>query len=426
MNLFLLSWSYIKNKALNTVLNTVLLALGVGIIIFLLLVQHQLQEKFQNDVKGIKLVIGAEGSPLQLILASIYHVDAPTGNIPLNEVEKFSEGPFIKSSIPLALGDSYKGFRIVGTNHDYPNHYECKLKEGKLWGGNLEVTIGSEVAKTAKLELGSNFAGAHGIVAAGDEVFTHDEFQYTVVGILESSGTVMDRLILTEVESVWKVHEEPEEESEEEEGTASEEIPEADSLNRESEDETPMVSEESGRDITSLLVTEYRNPLAAINLPRLVNEVGNLQSASPALEINRLFSLIGIGEQAIQIFAFIIIGIAALSIFIALYNALKERQYDLAIMRTLGASRAKLFTQIILEGLLLSSFGAILGFLLGHGTVAIISGMESVSDKIKLNPWIFLQDELFVLLLIFGVGLIASIIPAIQTYRIDISKTLSR
>ncbi|MDX2305354.1 MAG: FtsX-like permease family protein [Microscillaceae bacterium] len=424
MNLWIISWYYLRNKALNTTLNTILLALGVGIIVFLLLVQKQLSDKFQNDIKGIKMVVGAKGSPLQLILSNVYHIDVPTGNIPLTDANQISRNRFfVKGSIPLALGDSYQGFRIVGTEPSYPKHYQMRLQKGRIWQKTMEVTIGAEVAELAKLKVGSTFLGAHGLVSAEDAIMMHEEKAYKVVGIFAPSNTVLDRLILCNIESVWAVHEEH-----------TSEVPAADSTTQtdhheshQEADSTQIASEgDENKEITALLITEYANPLAAINLPRTVNAIGRLQAASPALEITRLFALIGIGEQALQAFALIIIVIAMLSVFIALYNALKERQYDLAIMRTLGASKFKLFSQIILEGIILAALGAMLGLLLGHATVYLISGMEGISDKIKLQAWIFLPEELWVLAAIFTVGLLAAIIPAFQIYRIDISKVLSK
>lgn len=395
MNPFSISWSYIKDKKLTTFLNTLLMALGIGIIVFLLLVQHQIQEKFTNDLKGIKMVVGAKGSPMQLILCNVYHIDNPTGNIPLKKAEEIAQNKMlVKSSIPLAVGDNHQGYRIIGTTLNYPTHYGGTLQTGKWWKKNMEVVIGADVAKKTKLKVGNRFFGAHGLIE--DENLLHKEKKYKVTGILHPTNTVIDRLILTNIESVWEVHEHQEDTTKQE------------------------------KEITALLITEYANTMAALMLPRQVNQIDILQAAMPALEINRIFNNIGIGEQILQTFAYIIIAIAALSVFVALYNALKERQYDLAIMRTLGASKFKLLTQTLLEGVLLAAFGGILGFLIGHGTVEFISGMDSVEDKIKLTGFIFLWKETAIILLIFGVGIIASIIPALQIYKIDISETLGQ
>ncbi len=415
MNLFSLSWAYIKNRKLNTFLNTLLLALGVGIVVYLLLVMTQLQEKMQANAKGINLVVGAKGSPLQLILCSIFHIDNPTGNIKLSDANKIANNRrFVKKAIPLALGDSYRAFRIVGTNTLYPEHYSCQLASGNWWKSPMETTIGSEVARQSGLQLGDTFHSAHGL--DGNEENEHAEKNYKVVGIMQPSGTVLDRLVLTSIESVWEIHEHHEDEKIPTiplapPGMQAEHHAEADSL-------------ADDREITALLLT-FSNPMATLTMPRMVNSQSNLQAASPVMEILRLFDLFGVGADVVQYFAYVIILIAGLSIFIALYNALKERRYDLAIMRTLGASQNKLFAHIILEGFLLALFGGICGLALGHGAVELTGIFLDETSQASLTGWLFLKEESYIFAGVLGIGLVASLIPALQTYQLDISDTLA-
>jgi len=398
MNLLKIAWLYLRQKPFNTLLNAMLLGVGIGLVIFLLLVQAQVQNNMARDGKGIKMVIGAKGSPLQLVLCNIYHIDNPTGNIPLAEAEKITNmRQFVKKSIPLALGDNYKGFRIVGTNKDYPQHYGAQLIEGKWWTSVMEVTIGAEVGKAHNLKLGSKFSGAHGLVK--DETLTHEETAFTVVGIMKPTQTVLDKLILTNVESVWKVHE-------------------PQNKNQEAREEKP-------REITALLITELRSPLASLNLPRFVNTQTSMQAASPAVELLRLFEFIGVGEDLMHVFAYLVLFMATVSLFIALLNALKERQYDLALMRMLGGSRFKIFSQILLEGLLLAWIGCLLGFAFGHGAVSLLGSFEKFADKIPLTGCMFLLEELWLFGLATLVGVLASLLPAWRVYRMDIAKTLS-
>jgi putative ABC transport system permease protein len=396
MNLFKIAWLYLRHKPFNTLLNAMLLGLGIGLVIFLLLVQHQIQDNFAKNGKGISLVVGAKGSPLQLVLCNIYHIDNPTGNIPLEEAEKIANNRrFVKKSIPLALGDNYKGYRIVGTNHDYAKHYKAELATGQWWANVMEVTVGAEVAKTQNLKIGSKFSGAHGLTK--DEVLTHNETSFKVVGIMRPTNSVMDKLILTQVESVWKVHEPQQKEGE----------------------------EEKPKEITALLITQVSNPLANINLPRMINGQTNMQAASPAFELLRLFEFLGTGEQLMRVFAYLVLFLATVSIFIALLNALKERQYDLALMRVLGGSKLKIFSQILLEGLLLAWLGFGLGVLLGHGSVSLLGGLEMVADKMYLTGTVFLIEEAYLFGLATIVGILASLLPAWRVYRMDIARTLS-
>ena len=148
-------------------------------------------------------MVGAKGSPLQLILSSVYQADFPTGNIPLAEAERWRRHPLVESAIPLALGDNLAGFRIVGTEHAYAEHYGASLAAGRLWQAPFEATIGARVAADTGLAAGDRFVGSHGLAGGGAE---HGAHAYTVVGVLAPSASVLDRLVLTPIESVWEVH----------------------------------------------------------------------------------------------------------------------------------------------------------------------------------------------------------------------------
>lgn len=378
-----------------------LIAFGTGILTILLLASSQISDKLDNNSKDIDLVVGAKGSPLQLILSSIYYIDFPTGNIPLKEATALARSPFVKRAVPLALGDNYNGTRIVGTDSNFVALYKLKAKEGKFWTKDFETTIGAAVAESQHLKVGDTFYGAHGLTGSSD---VHKSHQYVVSSILEPQGNVTDNLILTNIASVWKMHEDHEKEG---------------SAHHEEEEHS-----DKGKELTSLLI-QYRSPMSVAIFPRMVNETTNMQSASPAQESTRLFSLIGVGVDTLKWFAALIMLIAAISVFVNLYNSLKERKYDLAIMRTLGASRAKLFLIVIAEGIILTLFGAIIGIALGHLALQFIGGYQE-SSQARLSGLIFLKDEIYLLVAGLAIGIFASIIPAVQAYRSNISRILSK
>ncbi len=380
-----------------------LIAFGTGILTILLLASTQISDKLENNSKDIDLVVGAKGSPLQLILSSIYYIDFPTGNIPLKEAQELARSPFVKKAVPLALGDNYNGVRIVGTDSNFVGIYKLKVKEGKFWQSDFETTIGSTVAENLKLKIGDTFYGAHGLTGSTDVHKTH---AYKVSGILAQQGNATDNLILTNISSVWKMHD-PEEEHHH------------DSHNNKSE-----APEIENKEITSLLI-QYRSPMSVVMFPRMVNESTNMQAASPAQESTRLFSLIGIGVDTLQWFAVLIMFIAAISVFVNLYNSLKERSYDLAIMRTLGASRSKLFLIVIAEGIMLTLAGTIIGIVLGHLALQFI-GSNQESSQARLSGFIFLGEEAYLFVAGLAIGIFAAIIPAVQAYRSNISKILSK
>ena len=408
MNIIVLVWSYIKSRPLNTAISIALLALGISVITIMLLFNNQLQQKMNDNARGIDLVIGAKGSPMQLILCNIFHVDFPTGNISLREADRVSRNGLIRTAIPLALGDSYQSFRIVGTNRSYSELYRAEIASGNWWMRNLEVTIGSNVAIRTKLKLQNKFASAHGLTQAGHE---HAEHRYVVVGIMQPTGTILDDLILTNVESVWDVHDLVSEPVNATKKMRYRLVPSVD-------------ASDTTKEITSLLI-KYRSPLAAVQLPRLINSQTSLQAASPAFEIARVFSILGVGVDIVKVFAYVLIAISGLSIFIALYNSLKERAYDMAVMRSMGAPRLKLFVSILLEGGLLTFLGCLIGMGIGHGVLMLLPAIVKQTEKTGINGLIFYPEEWILLVGSLLLGLICAAIPAMQVYRSDVSKILS-
>ncbi len=439
MNIFKLVWNYLLARPLNTTINILLLSLGIAVITILLIVNNQLQQKIETNARGIDLVVGAKGSPMQLILCNIFHIDFPTGNISLQEADRIAKHRLVKSAIPLALGDSYAGYRIVGTNEAYASLYEGELANGSWFDKPLEVTIGATVGEMSGLKIGDHFASNHGLTAGGH---AHNEHQYRVVGIMKPTYTVLDNVILTSVESVWRMHDESDEaEHEEHDGDAHEEDGDHDhgyghddvaddhsDHAGDSHAHSRLVPSAEASDttleITSLLI-KYRSPMGAIQLPRQINTGSNLQAASPAFETARLFSILGVGVDILMAFAYILIIISGLSIFIALYNSLKERRYDLAILRSMGAGRKRIVVSILLEGGMLTLLGSVAGLVLAHGAVVIMTAFIPQVEKAGINGIVFYPGEWIILAASLLLGLACAIIPAIQAYRTDISRVLA-
>ena len=402
MNLATISFAYLKARSLSTLLNILLLALGVATIVLLLLATTQLDQRMRRDAQGIDLVIGAKGSPMQVILSSIYHLDVPTGNIPYQQALEIAKHRTVKKAIPLALGDSYKGARIVGTTHDYLAHYDAKFASGKRWEKPLEAVIGAEVAQRTGLKLGDKFHGAHGL---GDKGDAHEEHPYVVAGILARGGSVLDRLVICSVESVWAMH--------------------ASHLEIKDISDIANAMKEEEKEYTAVLL-QYASPIAAAILPRYVNNNTSMQAASPAYETARLFSIIGVGVEVLRGFALVLVFSAGLSVFIALYNALNERRYDLAVMRTLGARPLTLMMLLLFEGLLLALIGGVLGIVLGHVLAELLGYALKAAQQVSVTGWTWVAAEWWVLALAAGVGVVAALIPAWRAYRTDIAGTLAR
>lgn len=424
MNILQIAWKSIRKNPSSSILGVLLTAFGTGILCVLLLTAQQIDEQLTNNGQGIDLVVGAKGSPIQLILSSIYHIDNPTGNISYDEARAIARHQLVKLAVPLSLGDNYQGNRIVGTDSTFLQLYNLSFAEGRLWQADFEAVIGAEVARKHRLNVGDSLYSAHGLTAEGH---VHGDQAYRITGILESSRQVVDRLILTNLSSVWRTHDDGHGQQTATERHTDSHHPGDSSHNDEREPRLvrhPLVDMvNSGREITSLLI-QYRNPSAIALFPRMVNQSTALQAASPAFESARLFSLLGIGIDSLEILAYVIMAMAAFSVFISLYSALKRRKYDLAIMRTLGASQGKLFGLVILEGILLTFVGALVGILMGHSAFYLIS-LRTGDTASLLNAATLLPQEGWLLLTGILIGFFAAVIPAVKAYKTPISQTLS-
>ncbi|MEK9952933.1 MAG: ABC transporter permease [Curvibacter sp.] len=396
MKTLALAWRYLWARPLATVLNLLLLTLGLAAITLLLLVRLQMDRAFERDLAGIDAVVGAKGSPLQLILSGVFHLDVPTGNIPLAEAQALAQDTRVAQLIPLSLGDSYRGFRIVGTTRDYPAHYGAELAQGAWWQAPMEAVLGAQVARNTGLPVGGQFAGAHGLGAGGEE---HGDDPYRVSGVLAPCGCVLDRLVLTASESVWRVHE------------------------GEPEDEAERRALEAEREITLALV-RYRSPLAAVTFPRYVNSATSLQAAAPALEITRLLRMVGVGTDVLRGFAAVLLLTAGLSVFIALWSAVRERRADLALLRMLGAPPRRVGALLLAEALWLALLATGLGLALGHGLTSLLGWMLAQDQSLPLSGAVWLAQELWVPALALTVAALAAALPVFAAYRTEAAALL--
>lgn len=405
MNVATLSWRYLWSRPLATALNLLLLALGLASMALVLIARDQVDRAFERDLAGIDVVVGAKGSPMQLILAGVFHIDVPPGNIPLSEADKLASHPQVAQLIPLSLGDNLQGFRIVGTTRDYPAHYGATLASGAWWDRPLEAVIGAQVATRTGLQTGQAFEGAHGLGSGGA---SHGEAPYIVTGVLSPCGCVLDRLILTATESVWRVHDDMH---------ADEGMSEAERA----ELEAALQAE---REITLALI-RYRTPMAAVRFPRFVNETTSMQAAAPALEITRLLAMVGVGTQVLHALTAVLLAVAGLSVFIALWSAVRERRGDLAMLRMLGAPPARVGALLLCEALWLALLACALGLLAAHALTALLGELLAARHSLSISGWQWVPAEGWVPVLAFGVAVVSALLPAISAYRVDVTSLLN-
>jgi putative ABC transport system permease protein len=405
MNVFSLSWRYLWSRPLTTALNLLLLALGLASMAFLLIARDQVDRAFERDLAGIDAVVGAKGSPMQLILAGVFHLDVPPGNIPLAEVRELEKNPQVAQLIPLSLGDNLGGFRIVGTTHAYPAHYGAKLAQGALWQAPLQAVLGAQVAQRTGLQIGQAFQGAHGLGAGGA---VHGDTPYNVTGVLAPCGCVLDRLVLTATESVWRVHDD---------------MHAGANMSQEERAELDEALAED-REVTLALI-RYSSPLAAVSFPRFVNQSTSMQAAAPAVEITRLLNLVGVGTQVLRALAAVLVVVAGLSVFIALWSAVRERRPDLAMLRMLGAPPARVAALLLCEALWLAALACVFGLLAAHALTAVAGEVLMARHSLAISGWQWVPGETWVPVLAFGVAVVAALLPAINAYRIDVTQLLN-
>ncbi len=320
--IFRLVFQFLRERHWQFALAVTLCALGLASAISIVWLQSLLDAHAKRQAQGIDIVVGAKGSALQNVLAAVYYLDVPNGNIRLSDVDKLRANPQIAKAIPIAMGDSVAGARIVGSTGEFVPFYGATLQEGALPAAPMEAVIGSALAARTRLKVGDHFAGAHGMGEGGPE---HDSQHYQVVGILKPTGRVIDQIVVTPIESVWLVHE----------GHAA---------NAEKE--------------ATFALIQARGPVGMATLPRFINAQDGLQAAVPAMESARLLTSFDWVALIVKTFAGILVLAAMASMLGSLLQALARREPDLALLRAMGAGRGTVGAIVLGESLVLVAFAA--------------------------------------------------------------------
>jgi putative ABC transport system permease protein len=398
-----MAWRYLKFRWLVSVLTITGIALGVALVCAVLALRSESERALSKDAGLYDLVAGGKGSPLQLVLASVYHLDSPPGNLPYAEYGKLQRDSRVLWVAPVGLGDNYSGYRIVGTEaqfFDLPDRTGerfFQFAQGKVFEGRFDVVLGSQVAASTDLELGSTFFGTHGLVEVpGAEV--HRDFPYRVSGILAPTGTAQDRAIFGTLASVWEIHETEDRLHSAIQGSALLEGPQE-------------------REATAILI-RLKTPGLRLWMADEIRKETDGIAAVPINEILRFQrSIIGPVQRALLIVAGAVVGVSCLTVLVTLHQAAERRRRDIAILRSLGAIRSEVASLVFAEGLLLTGAGIALGLLLGHGGLALSVGPFRDSTGLVLNPWQIPVAELIALGAMAFCGAVASLFPAISCYR---------
>ncbi|NTV46441.1 MAG: FtsX-like permease family protein [Chlorobiales bacterium] len=442
MNIFTLVYKNILARRLSIFLTTSSVALGVALIAATIAIKNEVETNFRQSSVGYEMIVGAKGSPMQLVLSTVYMLGNPVGNIRYEVYEVLKKDRRVALALPYAFGDNYAGHRIVGTTDDVFTKFQYvpgksyEIKEGRTFKDSSlsEAVIGSEVAKRTGLKIGDKFTATHGLQESSAEVENqHETTPFTVVGIMKSTGATADKIIYTTVNSVWEIHnhhgEEDHEAHHEEHSTAevSHSYDEHDS-----HAEEPVHTEVA--DITAVIV-KVRSPLFALQFYKQINDGTLAQAAIPVNEIKSLFDIVGNVDWAFLLITMLVIVVALIGMLVAIYNSLNERRREIAIMRSLGAHRRKIFGIITLEAAIISFFGTLTGILLSKLLLLVVKGYiaqtTGVEIGVKVLNFIPVKEELSVpvevilITIVPLIGALAGALPAISAYRTDVARNLN-
>jgi putative ABC transport system permease protein len=423
MSLFKIAWRSIQQRGLASALTGFSMALGVALVVAVLVIHHVVADSFQRNAGvGYDIIVGAKGGKLQLVLNTVYHLSSPVENIPYSLLKEFTEGqfkPYVARAIPYCLGDNYQGHRVVATTPDLlDDEVEPGRKYAFAHGRNFkqdapfEAAAGAIAARKLGLKLGDTFRPAHGVIDDGQGI-KHDAF--TVVGILEPTGTPNDRVLFINMEGFYLLenHAKP--------------VPGAEPARHEDhkdhDDHTPLP--ENQRELTAILVRSA-SPAAAVFLPNKLNEGNQAQAVLPIREIHGLFAVIVEPIEWLLLgLTVLIVVVSGIGILVSIYNSMSDRRREIAVMRALGARRSTVMAIVLIESVLLSLGGGAFGWLLGRGLIAALSPAIAAETGVAIGLAPLLPAEL---LLIPGLVILAAVVgylPAMTAYRTDVARALA-
>ncbi|MCA9112413.1 MAG: ABC transporter permease [Planctomycetaceae bacterium] len=443
MNLLTIAWKSIKQRLLASSLTALSVALGVALMISVLVINGVVGRVFSQSGSGYNLVIGAQGGgELPLVLSAIYRIGKPYDNLPWRFYEELQQRPGVEQVIPLCFGDTTSdeegSFPIIGTLPrffaiDYAPGQSFAIK-GEILKGTWDAVIGSEVARVNGWDIGSTFKMVHG----GVQDHVHDE-KFTVTGILARTGTPSDKTVYIHLRGFFMLdgHAKPASEAIERIAVLYNE--DIDTLKTEYADllAKEAAAKKSGqhvhhhggipdiqKEVTALLVLT-KNDIAALQLSGKLKEGVIAQGVNPVIVMRQLMdNLVGNIRYALMVLTGLIIAVSGIGIFVSIYNSMADRKREIAIMRALGASRQQVFSIILLEAIVLTLGGGLLGLALGHGLVFAAAPIVATRSGLLIDPMHFETIELWIIPALLAMATLIGILPGLTAYRTDVAKAL--
>ena len=388
------------------------IALGVALLISVTSLREQTHRNFTQEGLGVDAVLGPKGSPLQIALNALYHLEEMPGKIKWTYYQKVLKNPIVADGIPFASGHSYAGFRVNAIDSRFftdfmyltGRHFSFSKKdggEGREFQSRNEAVAGWAVAQSLGIQLGHTFNPVCG-VNAGDPVHVNDTL--TFVGIMAPTGTPHDRAIYIPLTTFY-------------------------TLDGHGQEVSRMAVDEEYREISGAYLKIRRIRGGALHpdiqdLKYNINQSSEAQLVIPAEVLPRLFNIIGWVDRVLLAIAVLVTLLATLFLFVALVNALRERRRDIALMRSLGAQKRTVFGLIISESILITLFGGILGLFLGHCIVGVGSYFVKVETGLRFSAYYLSNADVYLLPAMFLMGFLAGLFPAIRAYQLSVLKNL--
>ena len=392
MTILAVALKYLRGRLVASTLTAVSIALGVSLVVASVLLARGIKDGFIAGATDYNLVIGAKGSPTQLVLGVIFRMDLATPNIEYNIYRDLQQDPRVETAVPIGVGDAYRGFRYVATSSAYFAAFPWRRKTFALAAGKLfaddppnepsyEAVLGAEAARSTRLQIGDRFY-------EGEEMA---EYPLTVVGILRPTHSADDRAIFFSLPSYWGMNE--------------------------------VARGMVVKPLTAVLIRPKRmSDLPSLN--RELNISAETQAVLPSAVLLTIFNMMAVAENVLKMILAIVGVIVLLYVFVAMYSATMERRREIATMRALGARRATVFGIILAESAGLATVGGVVGLLAGHA-IAYLAGLVLGQSGLVTNPFLFNPFEPVVLVGVILLGTLAGLLPAVLAYRTEVAENLA-
>ncbi|MCP3773015.1 ABC transporter permease [Paenibacillus sp. MZ04-78.2] len=401
MSLLHMAWRNLMNRRVQTLITVIVVSIGVAMTLSIMMLSAGIKQGIVKASEPFGMIVGSKGSANQLVFNTIFLMDNPLANISLNYYRTLENDPRVTQAVPFALGDNYKGFRLVGTTPSFfalkgkpsdPPYFQ--LAAGRLFDKPFEAVLGAKVAKEIGLKVGDQLISGHGVAKSLQHDEGHKDYPYTVVGILNSVSAPSDQGIYVSMDSYWVSHEHAGEQKHDE--------------------------DEHG--VTAALV----KPRSYVDLMKMYQEINQgkeAQAVFPGQVIAKIFDMMGSGEQILKYISYVVLGMAGLTVVLALYGSTVERRRTVAILRAIGAGRSAVVTIVLLESVLVVVFGCALGTALGGGLTWLLS--DYIGSQISVTVAVaYSWDVAAVIGGVALLGMFAGILPAISAYRTETARYL--